>query len=197
MKSNKLPKEINILNLADHGAQMAGIIDIADMSRLEPSLVSSAHKAEVTLEFGIDVEKLRYVKGHIKAKLALVCQRCLKPMDYRVDDAIALSPVFNENEANELPSCYEPVMIANHETQSLTALIEDELILRLPIVALHENQDCVPGSTTNTEHAQPIALDAGDAANHPFAVLADLKSLPKEKTKKEYLRGKKNGCPKK
>jgi len=193
MQLDKLPKEINILNLADHGAHMVGVVDITDMSRLEPSLVSSAHKAEVTLEFGIDVEKLRYIKGHIKAKLALVCQRCLKPMDYLIDDAIALSPVFNENEANELPTSYEPVMIANHETQSLTALIEDELILRLPIVALHENQDCAPRMTTNTEHAQTVALDEEEATNHPFAVLADLTSLPKEKAPKKILRGKKNG----
>lgn len=189
MKLNKLPKEINILSLADHGAQMAGIVDIADMSRLEPALVGSEHKAEVTLEFGIDVEKLRYMKGHIKAKLGLICQRCLKPIDYFIDDELALSPVFNENEANQLPSCYEPVMIGDHETQSLTALIEDELILRMPIVALHENQDCAPWHTNN---AQAIALDTEDATNHPFAGLADLKSLPKTNT-----RGKKNGRPKK
>jgi uncharacterized protein len=170
MKSTEiknLPKEINLLRLADQGAEMAGVMDIADMSRLEPSLVSSAHKAEVSLQFGIDVEKLRYVKGHIKAKLALVCQRCLQPMDYVIDDEISLSPVFSEKDANELPSCYESVMIDNHDMQSLTALIEDELILRMPIVALHDVQDC-PVKIMTKEITE-------EAAPNPFAVLADLK----------------------
>lgn len=187
-ETNRLPKEINILRLADHGAEMNGVVDIADMSRLVPSLVSSATQAQVQLQFGLDVEKLRYVKGHVKATLALICQRCLQPMDYIIDDDLALSPVFTENEANELPSCYEPVMIDNHDTQSLTALIEDELILRMPIVALHENQDCAPEIIAANELAQKAALEivTEDTTNSPFAVLAQLKT-----------RGNKNGRSKK
>lgn len=194
MKMTKLPNEINILRLADHGAEMAGVVDIADMSRLQPSLVSSATQAEVQLQFGIDVEKLRYIKGHIKAQLCLVCQRCLQPMDCLIDDDIGLSPVFSEKEANELPNCYEPVMIDNHDTQSLTALIEDELILRMPVVALHENQDCAPEIIAANERAHKAALEiiSQDTTTNPFAVLAELKTQVKtgQKTK---TRGKKDG----
>jgi len=52
------------------------------------------------------------------------------------------------------------------EEGDLYDLVEEELLLALPIVALHKDESC---------HATPIVIGDAGSARNPFRALADLK----------------------
>lgn len=141
MAETQLPRQINILRETDHGSDFTGSIDIKAMPRLVELLYNDSGSVQVDLQFGRNDEKMRYVKGHLNGPLNLVCQRCLKPMEFIIDDDINLSPVLSDGQAKALPSHCDPVLV-EREGQELWPIIEDELILRLPIVPLHDTSEC-------------------------------------------------------
>lgn len=149
MNENKLPRQINVLHSAEQGVTVSGQLALAEMKRLHSSLNSNEGLVDVTMKFGIDDESLKYVNGHIKGNLDLICQRCMGAMTYSLENDFSLSPIFVETQAADLPSHYEP-FLAEREGQDLLPLIEDEIIVALPIVAKHDIDECsvvLPGET--------------------------------------------------
>ena len=141
MAETQLPRQINILRETDQGSVLTGNVDIKSMPRLLEYLCDDAGSAQVDLQFGKDGKHTRFIKGHLSTALNMICQRCLKPMEFVIDDDINLSPVLSEGQAKALPIDCEPVLV-DRDGQELAPIIEDELILRLPIVALHGTEEC-------------------------------------------------------
>ena len=104
----------------------------------------------------------------IKAETAvpLTCQRCLKPVAVPLLADQAIRFVATEAQAAEEDEDAEVDVLAFTPELDVLALIEDELIMSVPIVALHES--CEPEGYKEGE--APVA----DRPN-PFAVLAQLK----------------------
>jgi uncharacterized protein len=77
-----------------------------------------------------------------------------------------------------LPENYEPLLVGA-EPMPLSAIVEDELMLALPIVSMHAPEQC-PASTRPEHTADDVPAEgaeadqAADRAN-PFAVLRTLK----------------------
>jgi len=172
----RLPDIIKVQNLAETGRILEGKLSLASMQRLDLQLAEgadNANEAEVTLEFGIDVQGIKFLSGHIVAPVKMACQRCMGAMDYTVDISIKLAMIKSEEEAEELPDRYEPLLV-NEPELSLVELIEEELMLALPIVALHENDDCPAATVDNDlQGTQPIETEGKP---NPFVVLAQLKN---------------------
>ncbi len=163
----KLPRQINVLQLAEQHVTLVGELPFSKMTRLAPSLISDSGVVVFELNFGIDEEGIRYIKGNITAELALECQRCLYPMKYTINDTLMLGVVLSNNQAHHLAKHYAPLLVEN-EVQELLPIIEDELIVRLPIAASHSNTDCQLKLVE-----QEIKTDK---KRNPFAELSKLKS---------------------
>lgn len=86
--------------------------------------------------FGIDDQDYVFIKGRVEAELSLECQRCLNPMVQSIKSLFCLSPVRTGQEAEALPEHYEPVFMEG-EKLSLSQIVEEELILNLPIAPMH------------------------------------------------------------
>jgi uncharacterized protein len=164
--SKRLPVHIDPLQLAGKGELLSGELELAGMRRLAPSLHTTEGAVEVTLEFGMDPERIPYLRGHIHGKLTLTCQRCMQAMDFPVDTEMTLGLVNSPAEADALPDHYEPLM-AESESVVLSDIIEDELLLCLPLVPKHPESQC-PAS------AQESGGKPRDTRK-PFAVLSDWK----------------------
>jgi len=166
--SDQLPDTIKPQSLIDTGGHLSGYSVLADMERLSAMLASNDGTVEARLDFGKDYQGIRYIKGTLKAELLLTCQRCLETVRYPVDLVLSLALLGSENQAAGLPSGYDPLVL-DSQSLSLTTLIEDELILALPIVAMHPESECTNRVVTNS--------DVGDIADkpNPFATLAQLK----------------------
>lgn len=142
MSKTRLPKQIEPIRLAERRAHIEGILALAEMPRLTSLLCKPEGDVSVVLDFGVDAQGLRYVKGVAEVAVTLTCQRCMQPFNYQLKSEVLLSPVSNETAAGELPSDYEPVMVSAEGLVTLNDMVEDDLILALPLVTAHEPAAC-------------------------------------------------------
>lgn len=154
---------------ARNGYEIQGKWPLNQLKRLSEALVDNEGEVEVSLRFD-KAGHIPYIKGHVAASLQLTCQRCLQPLVYPVDHDFKLGLVFNEDQIERLPDEFEPYLVED-EDNYLADLLEDELLLALPIVAMHE-YDCAEYSSTDSEQAGEV--DTQDVKENPFAALKDL-----------------------
>jgi uncharacterized protein len=121
------------------------------------------------LRSGIGGERQHWLGVRAATALDLVCQRCLGPVraELSVDRRILF--VEGEARAEALDAEIDDDVLALTRTLDAQALVEDELLLALPLVPRHER--C----------PQPLAAPveqtpAGEERPNPFAALRSLKS---------------------
>lgn len=164
-----IPESVDPYRHAEQDLRLIGQVRFSDMSRLINNLQSDSGSADVDLQFGVDEQGVTYVKGKLAASLLLQCQRCLKPVKYEIMADFLLGIVDSLEDANSLPEHYEPT-ITKDGFLPLREVIEDEVILNLPIIARHEEGACkvkLPTGELNIEDEQ---------RSTPFHVLASLKT---------------------
>jgi uncharacterized protein len=108
---------------------------------------------------------------HLQAEgqLALECQRCLKPVNVEIEFKRNFLFVHGEELAAQLDAETEDDVLAMPRVLDLRELIEDELLLDMPLVPRHEV----------CPEPLPVRVDEDlpDDVPNPFAVLAALKGL--------------------
>lgn len=168
--SSRPPEFIEPWRLAERGAALEGELELSGMTRLRPSLASTEGSASFSMAFSIDERGCRRISGRVSARLAVVCQRCLEPMTVDIDSSISLGLAPDAAAAAKLPEDVEPLVL-DQEPVPLARLIEDELILALPLAPMHERRAC-----TAAPADEPRAETGGKRQrDNPFAVLAGLK----------------------
>lgn len=168
--SNRLPDYIDPVRFADTGSELAGTVPFSRMQRLTDIAGNPGGGADVELQFDVDEQGTRIVQGRVRAAVELVCQRCLRPMNWAVDSEVRLGMVASENDAEHLPAVYDPLLIGE-EPLPLAGLVEDEILLALPAFPRHEAGECEAAIGDTREET----AGQSDKPN-PFAVLARLKS---------------------
>jgi uncharacterized protein len=172
MSERMLPEHIDPFRYAEQGLGLSGVINTTDMHRLKAGISLHTDKIAVDLQFGVDEQGLTFLKGHLKTMLVLQCQRCMQPFNYEILSDFLLGIVKSLDEVNTLPEHYEPAVTKEGQLV-LRELIEDELILNLPIIPRHEPDDC----TVKVTQAE-AGWEQGKAEN-PFRVLRSLKDKQK------------------
>jgi DUF177 domain-containing protein len=178
---------IEPLALAARGRSLEGRLPLASLSRLLPLLAldesqSASGEVEYELEFGRDEGRTPQVRGIIKATLPLVCQRCMGVMDYPVATRTRLGIVSTRAAAEKLPSTHEPLLLPEEDSEdelTLAGLVEDELILALPQVAMHNSKECPQGDAFRSAEGQENAI--APRRENPFAMLSQLKTSQSNK----------------
>ncbi len=175
MVKQVLPNRVDPWQFASKGKQLAGKVAIDNMTRLHQSLVQPQGGVDVSLHFGIDAKGIHYIKGHITTTLILECQRCLLAMPWFVDINLLLAIMTSDRQSNEddFDTPYDIYIVEKaNENLSLLDLVEDELILALPIVSKHDYpcsdflKKNVVNMTSTQRHSKQV---------HPFAILKDYK----------------------
>ncbi|MEM8498301.1 MAG: YceD family protein [Pseudomonadota bacterium] len=163
-----LPGEVSVARLIAAEAKLEGCLAINRLSRLVDLLAGDAGNADVVLQFLRDDEGRRLIKGSVSAAVDVYCQRCLDPMTLALKQNFALALVAGEDPARQLPEELEPVIVVD-DTVDLHALVEDELLLALPIVSLHE-QNCAAQRYMSAEEPEQ------ELRQKPFEDLAEMLS---------------------
>ncbi|TPW18792.1 MAG: hypothetical protein FD130_3 [Halothiobacillaceae bacterium] len=162
----------DLFALSKRGANFAGRITVALMARLRSLLASDEGDVEVELHFATDEAGCRYVAGSARGSVELQCQRCLERMVYPLDHTFSLALIRSQEEEQQVPAHYEPLIVES-EAVSLLELVEDELILALPIIARHAEGSC--SLAVASDNAR-VVTGAEEGKRRPFAVLVGLKS---------------------
>ena len=171
MTNVKLPKKIDPIQSAQKRSTYDGVYLADQMKRFTDAVVAVEAEIPVKVEFLKDAQSLTYFKGEMRSQVQLVCQRCNEIFNHSVYTEFCYSPVQGSEQENDLPDAYEPVEVNDHGEVDLFHLLEDELILSLPIVALHSQDDCA----IKQDDLQFGKIEPGPERINPFAVLKELK----------------------
>ena len=164
---SELPETIDPMRLAKTGEQLSGSYNLRQFDRVNASLENGSD-AQVLfkLEFSRDNQNQLYsIVGDLETALPQVCQRCMQPMLHQLSAMIKMAIVSNEAEAENLPADFEPYIDTGVPVK-LQDFIEDELLLAMPLVSLHEEQECP--AADKFKHVEM-------AKENPFAELKNLK----------------------
>ena len=154
---------LDVKDLVERRQELAGSIPVSALSDL-PGVVDSG---EVTyrLRFGRDAQEIPVLNGGYEVSLNVLCQRCMQPMSVKLAQDLCLGIVVGE-EAQQVPGdAYDPLVTADGKI-SVAGILQDEIILALPISPMHEASDCPAGEMV--EKIKP-------KRQNPFSVLKDLK----------------------
>jgi uncharacterized protein len=173
MQTVKIPVSIDPFRAASSSLRYNGIVPGKLNKRLNELCAGDCSDVVVSLECGVDLQGIVYLRGKAVTELTLLCQRCMTQYTTEVTVEFCFSPCKNETEIDELPDAYDPIECNDIGEVRLHQLIEDELIVAMPIIPVHEDTDCSLGS-------KDIVVGEIDPAHeerpNPFAVLEKLKS---------------------
>jgi len=110
-------------------------VKLAALPRLAAAVADTGGQAMAELQV-VSAGGRVSVQGWVQADLVLNCQRCFGKLDFPVKADINLVWVRSDTEAQTLPEAYEPLLSASGKVK-VADFIEDELLLALPMVALH------------------------------------------------------------
>ncbi|MCU7960601.1 MAG: DUF177 domain-containing protein [gamma proteobacterium symbiont of Bathyaustriella thionipta] len=148
-------------------------------SRLRNVLVSDAGSVAVDLDFSVGVKRRPWIQGQLQTEVMLVCQRCMRPFLYSLQLDLSLLVVETEAEYDLLPEDVDPIL-ADDSRLNLSQMLEDEMLLALPQVAMHEPDDCEVKMDQWTQADEPFVEPVNEPKENPFEILAGFKA---EKTK--------------
>ncbi|HIK74872.1 MAG: YceD family protein [Alcanivorax sp.] len=175
MFSGQLPPYLEPRKFADQERVVEGEARVGDLPRLREYRESLDQPVRVRLAFGRDEDGRRRVQGRVETSLVLVCQRCLEPVQQEVAADVDLMLVWSEEQAKALPADLDPLLVTE-ERVTLAELVEEELLLAMPLVALHDQCPDPPPQSAGDPGDQD---DNQSDPDNPFAVLARLKGRRK------------------
>jgi uncharacterized protein len=163
--SEEQPHLIDPLRLAHQHRLVHGKFPLATMTRVCESLCATEGDVSFELMFSLDESHRPMIRGGIKTALPMICQRCLQPLRWEIDAPVTLMILSDEADEENLPDDVDALTL-HSTTVSLQELVENELILAIPLVPKH---DVCP------QNEYRLAGDAEVHDPNPFAILKGLK----------------------
>lgn len=169
MLPDRFPERVDPQRIFAKQGSISSKIPLGSFDRLLQYLRSDSGVVEVRLDFGFDESGRRRISGALSSRVCVRCERCLEDITLDLAADVDVLVVSNEAEARALPAGTEAI-VPGEDGLDLRAMIEDELILSLPIVPYHEDTQCNEDLNRLQQSGQQ---ETGDAS--PFAKLRELK----------------------
>lgn len=162
-------KPLDIERLAHVEAGVDFDVPLAELPRLKSRIAGIGGSVHGAARFGRQ-SRFAVAELSLAGKATLQCQRCMQAMELSIDSTTHVALIVAEADAAEVPEELEPVL-AREGRISAGELVEEELLLALPIVPLHEElRECaVPASVPLVAEEAPEPV-----TQRPFAGLDEL-----------------------
>ena len=162
------PAVIDALEFARSAQESSGSVPVSALQRLDDLLYDSAGTLNYRIRGTRDERNRPFLELKIAGGLHLQCQRCLGLLEYPVDFSnILLVVPAGAAPDPELEDPEAPDVIEASEELDVAALVEDEVLLSLPLAPRHPDGECEGRRETQSQE---------NAALPPaFAKLAALK----------------------
>lgn len=173
MSNGPIPPHVDPRKLADRDATLEGQFDLASLQRLCEPLSDTLGTVQAKFHFARDEQKTVVIHSELEVEVKMVCQRCLEVVALPIRSECEYAVVRVGANTQSLPKGYD-VLEVGEEPLVLMSLVEEELLLALPIVPAHAPGDC----------QQPAGFDEPESGedevprSNPFSVLAQLKRDP-------------------
>jgi uncharacterized protein len=169
MLTGELPATLDLTRIGPGGADLKTDLPTAGMERLRQA-VAVAEVVSARLRVRRDEAGQMPARVDFRASVTMTCQRCLGPVTLDIEQGSELLLAPDPVDAAAEPEGRD-VVVAPGWRLDVAGLIEDELLLALPLVPRHESeQHCVE----RDRHFGPPGEAAPEREN-PFAALSRLR----------------------
>lgn len=165
LMSATLPAVLDVWRMVSARRYFEGTFPLTAFTRLRDSLVDAEGECRFSLEFGRDAMNQAFVEVRAEADLPLQCQRTLERYLQPVKVVQRLGLITSEAQEAALPEEMEPLLVPESGELRGIDLVEDELILALPVVPINPDSS-LPDTVWPLEEEQKP---------NPFTVLSALK----------------------
>lgn len=181
MKNGLHPSRLDVVAFAREGAALDAKTPLADFARLAAEasgpvadhLVSWSASGESRASTGRTVQPWLRLKA--RSGLPMTCQRCMEPVEVALEVDRRFRFVVGEDAAAAEDDEAEEDVLALVPSFDLVALVEDELLMALPVVPAHEQCPVeVKLAVADSDFEASV-----EAAENPFAALDRLRSPKK------------------
>ncbi len=147
---------IDGFDFAAAGATLRGTLPVGDLARLRDVLASTSGALGYAVTGMRDEQERPALHVRIDGTLRLVCQRCLGALEYPVSvDSVLVLAASQRDIDREPVEVQGPDRIVGSREMRVPELLEDELLLAVPIVPKHER--CAARSETkDVERRSPF-----------------------------------------
>jgi uncharacterized protein len=164
-----LPDRVDCAQLADNAAVLERVYPLGEMPRLLDLLADTQGSVHASFTFAnVDSGRAGAIVA-VDSIAQLVCQRCLQGFAFPVAGSSEIE--FASGPSRSATDSQREFYAMDEGLVSLRELAEEEMLLALPIVAMHTPDTCSQAPTY--EAADEIQGISGDRSR-PFTALQDL-----------------------
>lgn len=169
---DKLRKRYQVQKEVTQSGRFEGEIELLELKRLGEMLYHGdaeqrEQKIALDFEFTRSEFDVPMLAGHIQTRLVLECQRCLQPLDYPMELDFKLLIDANDEVVRHSS---EDTLYSENGHVDIAEVVEDEIILAIPLVAMHADSAC------NSNWQESESTTETVKSENPFAVLQQLKT---------------------
>ncbi len=121
-----------------------------DFDRLMSSVCRVSDAVHVHLSGYIDEHRLNVLEGRAKVTIEQVCQVCLEPFEMQLCADFKWILVDSEAAAE----AFDEALVVEDKALDLISAIEDELLLSLPLIAKHSENDICKGRAVLSNYSE-------------------------------------------
>lgn len=141
-RADGIPLRVKASQAVARREAYTGAVPLARLPRLAAAVAEPSGELHVELQATRDDEGQDWLHGEIRGRLPLTCQRGLHAFDWDCDVALSLALVGSEAEEQKLLKDTESYLVQDDELP-LRDLVEDEVLLALPMTPRCDDPDCV------------------------------------------------------
>ena len=183
MSANTFPAQIEPFKWAEQGFTWSGTLPLSRFVRITREAVGSIDNQLITIDCKLSMDayhRIIWLDGHVETKVPVECQRCLDAVEISLSSDFHLALVDDESLIERLDEDADFIVLGESEattkgdyltntspTVDLLALIEDELLLLMPLSPKHD--------VCEHKHQPTTEEVVEEKRDNPFEVLAGLK----------------------
>ncbi len=155
---------IDSLDFSRHGKRISAQVPFAELPRLQELLDNPQGILDYILQGGMDHLGRPILDVSLHGSCQLRCQRCLGALDYAIqqETRLLLCDQAGLDELDDDEEDFDGILAEEH--MDVVALLEDEILLGLPIAPRHEPGACQAAEGKYSQEGR-----------NPFAALEKLK----------------------
>ena len=174
MPESLLPTYVDTRKVFLQQEEISGSVALEKLPRFADSLADNQGVINVELRFSTNESNLKVIKGHLSARVEVFCQRCLEPLGIELEEEISLILLEEDSAATKLDPHFDP-WISGEYKLVLAELVEEQLLLCMPIVNFHESKNCLNNLDYQNNGIEQTGEQEQVATESPFTVLKELK----------------------
>lgn len=181
MSANTFPAQIEPFKWAEQGFTWSGTLPLSRFARIAREAVGSINDQLINIDCKLSMDayhRIVWLDGHIDTKVPMECQRCLDTVETELVSDFHLALIDDESLIERLDEDADFIVLGESESTKkgdidtpasidLLALLEDELLLLMPLSPKHD--------ACEHKHQPTIQNVVEEKRDNPFDVLAGLK----------------------